>query len=366
MANPASGPQPDARRVRRRRFFRIAAGAVASVVGLNLAKNFWLSAGPGWQGPVSDHFDGKEFFNPGGPGGKSFWEVMRWRFGGGRAEWPESAGGLVKPALPAALREGECAATFIGHATALLQFHDLNVLTDPQWSERCSPVTFAGPRRIRPPGLAWEDLPPVQLVLLSHNHYDHLDLPTLRRLDERFQPTIITGLGNRAFLARHGLKRVVELDWWQAHETNGARIHFTPANHWSHRGGFGLNTTLWGGFVLQAGKRSICFAGDTGYGPHFAQVRERIGAPDLALLPIGAYEPEWFMRPVHMNPEDAVRAHRDLGARQSMGIHFGTWQLTNEAEDAPPAALARERAKAGLAETAFHAPAFGETLRLAT
>jgi L-ascorbate metabolism protein UlaG (beta-lactamase superfamily) len=332
------------------------------------AKDDWLSAGPGWRGPPSDHFDGREFFNPGVPrGGKSWLDLWRWRLSGGKEPWPAQAddsGGLPVAALPPApTTEGEVAATFVGHATYLLRWRGLTVLTDPVWSDRCSPVTWAGPKRARPPAVAWEDLPPVDLVLVSHNHYDHLDLATLERLEAHGQPLIVTGLGNREFLAGHGLTRVVELDWWQAHEAAGARVTFTPAVHWSNRGGYGRNATLWGAFMIEAAGTRVYFGGDTGYGTHFVETRRRLGAPELALLPIGAYAPRWFMKTMHMNPEEAVQAHRDLGARRSLGLHFGTWQLTDEGIDAPVVALAEARASTGLAEEDFRAPGFGETVR---
>lgn len=247
----------------------------------------------------------------------------------------------------------------------LLQWHGLTVLTDPVWSDRCSPVSWAGPKRVRPPALAWAQLPPIDLVLVSHNHYDHMDVPTLQRLQAHSRPLMITGLGNRAFLAGHGLSHVVELDWWQPHAANGATVTFAPAVHWSNRGGHGRNATLWGAFMIERAGSRVYFGGDTGYGPHFAETRQRLGAPDLALLPIGAYEPRWFMKTMHMNPEEAVQAHRDLGARRSLGLHFGTWQLTDEGIEAPVVALHEARSREGLGEADFRAPAFGESVRAA-
>lgn len=367
-ASPLPPAEHPVRRLTRRRTLRWLLGS-AAVVGIgSKARDGWLSAGPGWQGPVSDHFDGRVFFNPGGAGGdKSVLDLLRWKFAGGAAPWPETAAPGLHPlplaAAPAApVRDGEVTATFVGHATFLLQWRGLTLLTDPVWSERCSPVTWAGPKRVRPPAIAWDDLPPIDLVLLSHNHYDHLDLPTLRRLEAHSQPTIVTGLGNRAFLEAHGLTRSAELDWWQSHEEGGTRVTFTPAVHWSNRGGHGRNATLWGAFMIEAAGTRVYFGGDTGYGTHFTETRRRLGAPDLALLPIGAYEPRWFMKTMHMNPEEAVQAHRDLGARRSLGLHFGTWQLTDEAIDAPVQALATARVAGGVGEAEFRAPDFGEAV----
>ena len=214
----------------------------------------WLSAGPGWTGPVTDHFDGRVFFNPGSTAGDaSFLDLMRWRFSGGAADWPERAGPAREPLAatpPAPAAAGEIMATFVGHATFLLQWRGLVMLTDPVWSDRCSPVPWAGPKRVRPPAVDFEALPPVDVVLLSHNHYDHLDVETLKRLDARCRPLIVTGLGNRAFLESCGLTHVVELDWWEAHTVGGALLTLVPAVHWSSRGGSGRTATLWGGFMI--------------------------------------------------------------------------------------------------------------------
>ena len=317
--------------------------------------------------PPSDHFDGREFHNlDGAPAGRPLADLLRWQlFGGRRAAWPQHPpANAVTPALPSDLAPDEMAATFIGHSTFLLQFAGgLNVLTDPVWSERVSPVSFAGPRRARPPALAFDDLPPVGLVLVSHGHYDHLDVPTLRRLDERFNPLFLTGLGNHAFLRGCGLRQVEELDWWQAHRFRGLEVTFTPAQHWSKRSAGERNSTLWGGFWLHAGKLNAYFAGDSGLGRFFTLIRERLGSPDLALLPIGAYEPRWFMREQHMNPQDAVQAHRALGSRRSVAMHFGTFQLTDEAIDQPILDLAAALETAGIDPAEFIVPRFGETIR---
>jgi L-ascorbate metabolism protein UlaG (beta-lactamase superfamily) len=207
-------------------------------------------------------------------------------------------------------------------------------------------------------------LPRIDAVLISHSHYDHLDLPTLRDLHGRSEPLFVTGLGNGGLLASRGMARSTELDWWQKTTlADGAAIvTFVPACHWSNRGDGRHNTTLWGGFVIEGGGRSAYFAGDSGWFSGFATIRERCGAPDIALLPIGAYEPRWFHSAMHMNPEEAVRAHLAIGARQSLGCHFGVWQLTDEAIDAPIHALAAAREKCGVSAGAFRTPAFGETV----
>ena len=319
--------------------------------------------------PVSDHFDGREFRNLGGvPAGRSFFDAMRWKFGGGPVvKWPaRTEADFVAPTLPESVAEGELAATFVGHSTFLLQFaRGVNILTDPVWSERASPVAFAGPRRARRPGLSLEALPPVGLVLVSHAHYDHLDVPTLRRLDKQFRPLFLAGLGHGEFLRQKGLRHVQELDWWQAHRFAGMEITFTPAQHWTARSVTGRNRMLWGGFWLrrEVGE-PVYFAGDTGFGPHFQMIRERLGAPGLALLPIGAYEPRWFMQIMHMNPDEAVQAHLALEARRSVGMHFGTFRLTDEGIDQPAKALAASLRARGVDPAAFGVPRFGETIRV--
>ncbi len=283
--------------------------------------------------------------------------MLRWRLDGGRQPWPrQPADPRYGPPPPAAA--GSAVLTFIGHSTFLIQLPGLTILTDPVWSERCSPVSWAGPRRARPPGLALEALPPVDLVLVSHNHYDHMDLATLRQLAARGARHAITTAGNKAMLTAAGFAQVEALDWWEAAQAGPAQVTATPARHFSRRGPGDMNRTLWAGFSLRTADGHLLFAGDSGAGPHWQAIRERLGAPDLALLPIGAYEPRWLMAPVHMNPAEAVQAHHDLGAAQSVGMHFGTFQLTDEAIDAPVAALAAAK----LAN--FTTLGFGESRRV--
>ena len=308
----------------------------------------------------SDHFDGERFFNPGGRrGGGSLLRVLRWQMSERGARWERPAPGPVFPPPPDAVADGHAGLSFVGHATFLLRFAGAVVLTDPVFSERCSPVSWAGPRRARPPGLALDALPPVDAVLLSHNHYDHMDLPSLRALAARGTRRAITTLGNAEALLRCGFERVDALDWWDGAwvgAEGGVRVVATPARHFSRRGFGDGNRSLWAGFMLEAGAGGrVLFAGDSGAGAHWGEIRARLGAPDLALLPIGAYEPRWMMAPVHMNPAEAVDAHRALGARRSVGMHFGTFQLTDEAIDAP------ERALAALGVAEFDTMGFGET-----
>jgi len=320
-----------------------------------------LAGGPGYRGAASDHFDGRFFFNPDASAGRSLRDLLRWQFTAQRKPWPQRVANRAQPALPVRLDQGEVALTFVNHITFLIQFHGLNVLTDPVYAQRASPFRRIGPRRVRDPGLAFEDLPPIHVVLVTHNHYDHLDIETLMQLGEIHAPRFITSLGNRAFLERFGLRDVDELDWWQSVDVGGATVTLTPAQHWSTRGPGNRNRTLWGGFMLNASGRQVLFAGDTGYWKHFADIRARYGRMDLALLPIGAYEPRWFMRDQHMDPDDAVRAHVDLDARASIATHFGCFRLTDESIDAPVIELAAARQRHGVLAQAFQVLETGET-----
>jgi len=315
--------------------------------------------------PLSDHFDGTHFFNPeptthGGRRNTGL-AFLRERFRPGAwARWPRHVANRHHAPAPDAP-----SLTFIGHSTFLIRLPGLTILTDPVFSARCSPSRLVGPKRVRAPGVALASLPHIDLILVSHNHYDHMDLAALRALRRRFpHADIVTTLGNAAYLARKGLAGAHELDWWGSTTLHNAHITVTPARHFSARGLHDRNLTLWGGFYLTYNGISLYFAGDTGATRAFAQIRERLGAPDLALLPIGAYEPRWFMGPVHMNPADAVQAFTDLGAKRAIGMHFGTFQLTAEGIDAPLHDLAAARTQAGIAPHAFSALEVGESTAL--
>ena len=244
---------------------------------------------------------------------------------------------LSKP--PIGVEGGELRVTLINHSTVLLQQRDVHILTDPIWSERASPFQSIGPRRHRQPGVRLEDLPRVDIVLLSHNHYDHLDLATLRWLAERAQSQLIVPAGVARLLQSQRIGPVREMDWGESLRAGQTTIHCVPALHFSARGLFDRNRTLWCGYAIEGADSIIYFAGDTGFGDHFARIRERFGAPRLALLPIGAYQPRWFMSPVHMGPDEAVEAHKILEAKTSLAIHHGTFQLADEGIDTPKAQL---------------------------
>lgn len=226
--------------------------------------------------------------------------------------------------------------TFINHSTLLIQWEGKNLLTDPIWSKRASPFRYLGPKRLHAPGIPFEQLPPIDMVLLSHNHYDHMDLPTLEALRDKFNPLIVTGLGNKAYLKNHQLHHVRELAWWETFRFLPFELTFTPAEHFSARWPWDKNKTLWGGFFIRGSNDSLYFAGDTGYGQFFKKIEEKLGSPSLAFLPIGAYKPRWFMQPSHLSPEEAIKASHDLKAKKWIPIHFGTFNL---AEDTPEEAI---------------------------
>jgi len=315
-----------------------------------------MAKNPYYSGPVSDHFDGTRFFNPGSSPDdrRGIRELLRWRFGPKPAKWPDHV--AVTPAKPEP-RIAECRVTMAGHASVLLQLEGLNILTDPVWSERASPLSFAGPKRVAAPGIRFADLPPIDLVLLSHNHYDHCDVATLRRLHDRDRPKIVTALGNDRLLFRAipGID-VTARDWGEAVELgDGQAVALVPANHWSRRRLRDTRMALWCGFIVKSPRMQVYFAGDTGYGDGrvFRAIREEHGAPDLALLPIGAYEPRWFMAPQHVDPDEAVAIFRDLGATHGLGIHWGTFQLTNEPREEPAERLQEALRQQNIAPSAF-------------
>jgi len=259
---------------------------------------------------------------------------------------------------------GDAVVTFIGHATFLIQTAAGNILTDPIYSQRAGPLNVLGPRRVRQPAVPFDDLPTISTVLLSHNHYDHCDRRTLGLLAKRFDPLVVTPLGNGALVRSAGIRRVEELDWWQDAKTSALPIALTPAQHFSARSPLDRNRALWGGFTLVAGGARIFFAGDTAYAGFFRAVRQRLGPIDLALLPIGAYEPRWFMQIVHMNPAEAAQAHLDLEASESVGMHFGTFQMTTEGIDEPLLALEDARRAKNIPPSRFRTLQFGESMQL--
>ncbi|WP_267393690.1 MULTISPECIES: MBL fold metallo-hydrolase [unclassified Sphingomonas] len=320
-----------------------------------------MARNPYYQGPPSDHFDGTRFFNPGQPStDRGLRAVLRWKLAGAAQRWPAAV--AVTPARPAQRVDG-LRVTMVGHASLLIQAAGVNILTDPVWSPRASPFRAVGPKRVTAPGIAFDDLPRIDAVLLSHGHYDHLDLATLRRLHDRDAPLMAMPLGNDAIVRKAiPQARCVSGDWWDRLPlAEGIATTLTPAYHWSNRWPSDARMMLWSGHYLDTPAGSIWFVGDTGYGDGriFAEVRERLGSPDAALIPIGAYEPRWFMAAQHVDPAEAVRIMTDVDAGWALGIHWGTFQLTDEAREAPRDGLVAAVAASGLAPDRFVAAEVG-------
>ncbi len=251
--------------------------------------------------------------------------------------------------------------TWIGHSTFLIQVDGVNILTDPIFSRRCSPLPFIGPKRRARPGLSLKKLPEIHLVLQSHDHYDHLDARTVRRLGNG--PHYFTPAGLEQWFRKRGLTRVAELDWWQSADFNNLKLHAVPAQHFSGRNPYRRNATLWCGWVIESSLGNIYFAGDSGYCPAFKEIGERFKRMKVAMIPIGAYRPRWLMSPVHVDPPQAVRIHQDVNAERSVAMHWGTFRLTDEPLAEPPVYLRQAVREAGLEQGAFLVPAFGESLR---
>jgi L-ascorbate metabolism protein UlaG (beta-lactamase superfamily) len=327
--------------ITRRRVLGLLAGA-AAFIGV---PSVWMSRMKTYAGPVSDHFDGERFFDPDGVPPKSLGDVLRWQFGRDRQRqaWPEWAPSPHADIPPARVAGDRVRLSFVGHASWLIQTAGLNILIDPVWSARASPFGFAGPKRVNEPGIAFDKLPPIDAALVSHGHYDHLDIATLSRLAAKFSPRTITPLGNDVTMrSTDDAIKTESFDWHDRVELgNGVAVTLVPTRHWSARGLFDRNKALWASFVLETPVGKIYIVCDSGYGEgeHFRRVGQKHGPLRLAILPIGAYEPRWFMQDQHMNPSDAVKALADCGAEQALAHHHGTFQLTDEAIDAPVEAL---------------------------
>lgn len=292
----------------------------------------------GYKGPATDHFDGTVFLNIKEDGAErrtaSFAGVLRWMMNRPKNVWQRRDVTQTKPA--ARVLGKELVATLVNHATVLIQTEGLNIITDPIYSKRASPFSFAGPHRFTEPGVAFDDLPTIDAVLISHNHYDHLDIATLKRLIARDNSQIFVPLGNEEFLASHSIKST-ELDWWQSEElSQGVTIMCVPAQHFSARALSDRNKTLWSGYAISTPNGAIYFAGDTGFGPFVDQIAKQF--PDgfrLGLLPIGAFRPEWFMKEVHISPDEAFKIQEALNIQDVLAIHFGTFKLADDGQDEP-------------------------------
>ncbi len=331
------------------------------IVLVSLAAIFIYNYGPLYKGPVSDHFDGRRFFDK--EPHHSFFDMVKWMWEMETVKWPEWINDPPQPDPVKRVKKGELKVTYINHATLLIQMSGVNILTDPVWSKRPGPFSWLGAERVRAPGIKMNNLPEIDIILISHDHYDHLDLATLRQLAERDQPVILVGLGVKSILGSMSFSTIREMDWWQEYMIKSAGLKFTfvPAYHDSGRGLFASNRTLWGGFVIEGEGGRVYFAGDTAYGTFLDLIKKRFADFRLTIFPIGNYEKRWFMKSQHMNPDDAVKAHRLLNSKQSVGMHYSTFlEHPEQAIDAHEKDLVVALKNYGEKESAFWVLKFGE------
>lgn len=318
----------------------------------------------GYHGPKSDHFNGEKFSNYNSlQTDKSLWTLLKWRFSGDKATWPEWVESSQQQVPQTRVKEG-ISLTFINHSTVLIQVQGVNILTDPTYADRASPFSWIGPKRVRLPGVAFDSLPPIDIVLVSHNHYDHFDVPTLTKIAQRDNPLILFGLGSSNLLEEKEQTRFLEMDWKDRQSVKQIPITFERAQHWSARWIDDRREHLWGSFILETKEGKIYFAGDTGYSDHFNYIGRTYGPFKLCLLPIGHYEPRWFMKNAHVNPEESVKAHKELGCEQSLGIHFGTFPLTDESIEQPLIDLENALKENQVSPQDFFTLDFGETKKI--
>lgn len=308
--------------------------AVVVFVLFGIGVGVYIS-GPKYAGPATDHYDGKKFLNTSGQNAQSLGSVLKWATNRDKGPWEEIKDAQYGEAPPK--KANSIRVTFINHSTFLLQVDGINILTDPVYSQRTSPFQWAGPKRMRPPGIRFEDLPPIDYVIISHNHYDHLDDGTVKRLKKEHDPAFITPLGVGAYMETLGIQDITDLDWWQSHRVNDSiEIVSVPAQHFSGRGMLDRDATLWAGYVIRRPNGNVYFAGDTGYDKDmFTEIGDKAGPFALSLIPIGAYLPQWFMSPIHTSPAEAVKVHRDIRSKQSIAIHYGTFPLADDGQTRP-------------------------------
>ncbi|MBN2693560.1 MBL fold metallo-hydrolase [bacterium] len=310
----------------------------------------------GKQGKLSslDYYKNGEFFYPWEDFNPETDDVIKWSLTRKQEKWPDFV--PLPDDIPEVVErvDGErIFATFIGHATVLIQHNGVNIITDPVFSDRASPVSWAGPKRVQAPGVPLEKLPPIDIVLITHDHYDHLDIKSIVKINEKHKPLFIVPEGIDKILIKNGVSNIKTLLWWESFSNNSVTIHLVPSKHWSKRGAIGRNRTLWGSFVIQSIYHNIFFIGDSGFGPHLQKIAERFGSMRLSFLPLGAYLPEWFMKKQHMSPEDAIETHIILKSQQSIGIHFDTFPLADEGYGDGTKRLERYLQKKGMDKDVF-------------
>lgn len=316
----------------------------------------FMLSGPTYKGPVSDHFDGKKFSSPSGLEAQNLIGVFKYFVKRKPEAWVKNYETDVRTEPIPSPKENEVQVTFVNHSTFLVQIGGYNILIDPIWSKRTSPFQWAGPERMRPPGISIDMLPSIDFVLISHNHYDHLDVNTIKAINEKHKPKFIVPLGVGKFLSKMGIDNHTDLDWDQTTILDSISVKGVSANHFTSRGLFDRDKTLWCGYLLNFGGYKIYYAGDTGYGPNFKKIGEEEKSIDLALIPIGAYLPRWFMSPIHISPEQAVEVHLDVKSKQSIACHFGTFPLADDGMHTPPRELKKALSTKNISEEEFIVP----------
>jgi len=310
----------------------VTGGKLALAIGAAALAACTAAVLPFYRGPRSDHFDGRHFFNEEPFEEQQPSELARWQLSRKRGEWPDSDA-VAEAAPPARVGGGALRVTMVNHATVLIQMDSLNILTDPVWSPKVGFEGQLGVRRHRPPGIPFDSLPRIDIVLISHDHYDHMDLPSLLRLQRRYHPRIITGLGNPGYLATQGVRGAEQIDWWQSASLSDAvRVTAVPARHWSGRSRSDRYERLWEGFVIEGARDTVYFAGDTGWGRMYRELHARWSRFTLALLPVAPFRPRWYMARKHLSPNDAVRATIETRSAQVIPIHWGTFELGDDGE----------------------------------
>ena len=366
-----AGP-PQRRKMDRRDFIKWSGlGALGLIMGGCVWSKTTRKINRYYTGPVTDHFDGTYFYNQLKEPDAPFSDLMKWKLLGTPRKWPKHHPSPYPAAVPqATVAKSDLTVTMIGHATMLIQINGLNILTDPIYSQRASPLQRFGPWRHNPPGVAFEDLPKIDVILVTHNHYDHLDLDTLSRLVARDAPKIFTPLGNDTIIFAHSPKADIQVGDWSDHFalTPEVKLHFEPCHHWSARGTRDRRMALWAAFVIETPIQKIYYIGDTGFaqGNTYRQAAAKHDGFDLAILPIGAYEPRWFMKSNHQNPAEAVAGRALCNSRYALGHHWGTFQLTDEAAGAPQKALAEALSAQAVPSERFLALHPGQVWRLPT